>query len=207
MSLTDSVKRAPRWAYLTAAGVGVGAVGIKLWRDRDKPPEDPTVAAEYNAGPNVTDPIYAGGGGTPGVIVPPVIIGGSSDDPQAGLVDVQSMYGDLFGTMTGMIEALMGAGAAPPSAQQQPTPVVSYDPLPQATPTPVPSPIPVPVATVPQPTTSSAPTCASLYPSYPQHHAADGPPGPNSCYKSTCESHQVVHTYKNGRRQGAGTKC
>lgn len=96
MAITDTIKRAPKWAWYTTGGVGLGAVALKFYSNRDKP-------EEAQATPNESD-MYAGGveAASPayGIVTPSIVPVESSPDP-SGLLD--SMIGgvDTLLTSTG----------------------------------------------------------------------------------------------------------
>lgn len=172
MALTDTLKRAPRWAWITAAGVGIGAAGIKLWNNRDKPAAesgaDPTLigdpASPYPVPTSTQSPVAT--------IVPPVIIGQDSGDPNAGVSELQNLYvGALDGVLqayenvwgpvqTAQLGLLSGfastiqdlaiAGSAPNSGNNitgsnpLPVDIVSFPAPAQPAPSPVPAPVPAP---------------------------------------------------------------
>lgn len=208
MAVMDALKKAPKWAWFTAAGVGVGAAAIKVYNDRDAPEPEPVVAEV------IGEPTYAGGGGTPGVIVPPVIIGGGGNtDASAGTLSELYMggIGQLFSAWQDVgnmyTDFIANGGSAPPSAQQVNTPVVSSPSLPQPSPTPLPLPAPVPA---PAPTSSPAPNlpapvdrCVGEYPNESSH----------GCYKVACASGSGSrkkgrwHLYKNGREVWVRSTC
>lgn len=108
MALTDTLKRAPRWAWWTVGGVAVGGAAIKVWQDRAKPeseygPEDPTA----------TGGAVSVGGGAPGagVIVPPVIIP-ASDDGSSNLVPLMDLFtGGIQNVVQGW-ESVVGSSLA-----------------------------------------------------------------------------------------------
>lgn len=99
MDITKTIKRAPRWAWYTAGGVGLGAAAIKLWKGRDKPDDE----VETVSGEVIGTPSAIGTGGTnPGVIVPPVIIPPASSDPNAGVGQLQDLYVGAVGNLMDM---------------------------------------------------------------------------------------------------------
>jgi hypothetical protein len=85
MSAFDAIKRAPRWTWYIAGGVGLGSIAIRLYQNRDA--EDAAVASGDGAtagdyGTGTTTPATTGSS-PPGVIVPPIIMGndgGSASD-------------------------------------------------------------------------------------------------------------------------------
>lgn len=158
--LTASLKRAPKWAWYTAAGVGVGAAVIKVYKDRDADPSDPEVGEVVGT---AAAPVLAGSP-TP-TIVPPVIIGGNAADPNAGVPVLQELYigavsdlvhgwealvGPLTSTVTTIameaspnaLQALAMAGGPPGLAQDNPTPVMTAPAPAPAVAAPVPTPKP-----------------------------------------------------------------
>lgn len=171
MSIVDSVKRAPRWAWLTAAGVGIGAGAIKLYRDRAAPPAEVVSGEVVDGGALPVGTAAGSSAGYPGVVVPPVIIGGNGDDPGAASVGV---LGDIFGGFAALVAQLSGgdqgiiqtqtetigdaltglianAGGPPGQTVQNPTPVVINLPAPQ------PAPVALPTAGAPRPAAPSYP--------------------------------------------------
>lgn len=118
MPIVDTLKRAPKWAWVTVGGVTIGAVAIRTWQMRDKPPGE-----DGPADPSATDSAVSVGGGAPGagVIVPPVIIP-ASDDGSSNLVplltEIPAVYADVYGGAVGLIPQLIeqaaNAGSPPP---------------------------------------------------------------------------------------------
>lgn len=162
MSILDSVKRAPRWAWWTVGGVTLGAAALKVYKDRAAP--DPEVEATEGETPG---DIYSGsqqpataGGSPPGVIVPPVIVpndGGSAGDIAGAIGGVLGgAFTDLTGALVGIvggtqsnietlitqggqtnaaiIDALANGGPAPQPVMVNPTPVIVQAPPPAAPP-------------------------------------------------------------------------
>lgn len=210
MPIQTTLKRAPRWAWYIAGGVGLGAVAVRVYKGRatdtpDTPSNDPTVAGS----PLVT-------GAPSPVIVPPVIMqgdsGGGGNQPDiswlAGLLGTVSQSVDnavgtigglasgdqmLAGTaiaQTGQIAtAVIASGGGAPQPAIQAPPVVNVY-MPAATPTP--RPVPTPVK-----------TCPASYPRLKAGTAAS----PATCYK--CEKaadkaskYPYVHVYQDGHRIG-----
>lgn len=219
MTIVDSVKRAPRWAWITVGGVAIGAVAVRLYQNRD------AEEAEQQAGSGSTvGDIYGGstlptttGGGPPGgVVVPPIVLPPASD---SGLGDAFQMLGGIFTDFSGLLgtvvsgsqqniadlinlqasnnevwaDLIASAGQSPPPVAQQPPVVTVNVPVsPPATPTPPPS--------------SAPPSCPASFPNY---NPARGPVGPASCYKNCghdeCGSNGRIrrnhgHCYQNGSR-------
>lgn len=157
MNIAATVKKAPRWAWYTAGGLGLGAAAIKLYQHRGGGTATDTTntpAADIGTTVGTT------GGTPPGVIVPPVILGGNAADPNVGVGPLQDLYvgaaGSLFSAWENLLGPVMGtqnqlllgnadtisqiamAGGPPQSA---PTPVISFLPIPQH----------IPVALTPKP--------------------------------------------------------
>lgn len=156
MNLTSSIKRAPKWAWYTAGGLGVAAAGVKVWKNRggkgDEPIENVPGQEVGENSPGGYSGGYVGGGGAPGVIVPPVIIPQQNND-NGGLAGLTELYMDGVGSVFSAWENLLGpvmgsqqqllmgsfdtiqqlalAGGAPQSVG---IPVVSQPPIPQQIP-------------------------------------------------------------------------
>lgn len=192
MGIADSIKRAPRWAWITAGGVGLGAAAIKLWNDRDAPAteDDPAAVVDEAAGGGY----QYGAGGASGVIVPPVIVAPPENDANMGVGVLQDLYVSAVGqlvsgweniwgpvqtaqlslitdTLPNMIDNLANAGSAP---SREPTPVVVHFPEPQPQPQPVAPPPPAPPPPV------GPPPCPPAFP----HRSARG------CYRVEVERRQ-----------------
>lgn len=165
--LTNSIKRAPKWTWYTATGLGLGAVAIKFYQNRGGKQDQPItneIGSEVGSLQGTTS-----GGTPPGVIVPPVILGGSGSDPNLGVGPLQDLFMSGAQSIFGAWEAMVGplqttqssllmsstdtisqialAGAAPQSVG---TPVVSAPPIPQPAPITI-APRPV-IAAPPKPT-------------------------------------------------------
>jgi len=108
----NAIKRAPKWAWFTVAGVGVGAGALKLWGNRTTADGD-TPLDENGSPTEIGTPSYGPGGGGTGIIVPPVIIpNDNSDQSGTGLMDLQALYMTGVATtiqqMTGGYEMVLG---------------------------------------------------------------------------------------------------
>lgn len=110
-NLTQLLKRAPRWAWYSAAGVGIGTVLIYAWRHRaapaptDPPPTDsPPVPEDYGA----PSPL-------PAVVVPP--LQNYTNTPDTGIADLQKQYIDSYGPLVDFYEDFFKkiTGGGPPS--------------------------------------------------------------------------------------------
>lgn len=188
MAFTDAIKRAPRWAWVTAGGIGLGAAGIKLWNNRGKPDSETTVTAQEIGDPSSPYPVPQSTGNPVATIVPPVVIGSTGGGDSAfGLQglhelyigatqDLLQSYADVWGPVQSTqmmltqglaetIAALALAGSAPGGASM-PAAIVPYPPPAAPAPTPLPAPAPAPDP------------CTGEYP----HQSARG------CYKVACAS-------------------
>lgn len=205
MSLVDSVKRAPRWAWVTAAGLGIGAAGIKLWNGRDAEQSNATVGTQvdpitgYPIAPtnSVANPVAT--------IVPPVIIGNDGGDSMAGVGALQdlytsavqgllSSYQDVWGPvqtaqltlLTGnaeTIQALALAGSAPNSSTPPPAAIVAQ-------------PAPVPAAPVALPTPKPA-TPAPAFKVVYENRTRDN--GKSGAARLVWCNRVTIHRYPDGR--------
>lgn len=190
------IKRAPRWAWVTAAGVGIGAAGIKLWNNRAKPDsEDAAAAAAGSALDAYGNPLPTSTGNPVATIVPPVIFGGQAGDPNQGVGELQALYLGAAQTLidsyqnvwgpvqtahlsllegnAATIQALALAGSPPNAGTYLPAEIV---------PSPAPAPAaPVPIVPAPsKPAASPCGTCKSPYP-YCNEQA-------RACYTVACAS-------------------
>jgi hypothetical protein len=153
------IKRAPRWAWYTAAGVTAGAVGIKLWKGRANDPSTSNDATQVGT-PESGSPSYS-----PSpipTVTPPVIIAGGGGDG-GGFADLASAFTSTFASSldnavntVGVLAlgdqslagqalaansdiaktALMNAGSPPAPAAQNPTPITVVIPPPTSGPGP-----------------------------------------------------------------------
>ena len=183
-----SLKRAPRWVWITTAGVGIGAGVIKLWNDRGAEPvegEGEGVGGEVGTLPGA--PV----GSAPGIVVPPIIMPPQSDQAPYGIDLLTGVVGDLSAGWEALlgpivsnqaainsevISAIAGAGGPPGMAQGNPTPVSVVGPV---------SVIPAKPPAAPDP-------CRGRYP----HQDKDGP------NKGRC-----FYTSVTTRTVGKGTKA
>lgn len=85
-----AIKRAPRWAWYAAAGVGGGVILLKFWKGRAVDPADATTDATTvdQGGVATTAP-------SP-VITPPVIISGGDSGDNGALADLVSAFTGTF---------------------------------------------------------------------------------------------------------------
>jgi hypothetical protein len=187
MGLTDSLKRAPKWTWYTAAGLGLGGIAIRLYQNRGGRLDQPItneVGEEIGGIGGMTS-----GGTPPGIIVPPVILG-SQGDPNIGVGPLQELFvggtqsllsswealvAPLMSTQSALlmgnsetISQLAMAGSAPQSVG---VPVVSVAPVPQ--------PAPILLAPRPAPPPPKPPDrCVGAFPNL---NEANG-----KCYKVGC---------------------
>ena len=104
MSITDTIKRAPRWAWITVAGVGIGAGAIRLWQNRANPADS---TSTDTVAPGDSEYVGSAGSPMPGIVVPPVIIGGT-DQGAPGLDALQELYFSGVGTLIQGFQGLYG---------------------------------------------------------------------------------------------------
>jgi hypothetical protein len=201
MALTTTVKRAPRWAWYIAGGVGLGAIGIEVYKRRavDTPaPGDASSGADVIGTPT-------GSAAPSPVITPPVIVqqpgsgpdfagifGSFSDIITTGMATIGSLAaGDqgLAGTAISIAgdtsrEAIAAAGQAPAPAVSTPTPIIVQVPTPAT------------------PATVSTPGCPAGFPRRTSR-------GCMKCERnsgSNKRTYPYVHVYQNGTRI-AVTEC
>jgi len=209
MSIVDTVKRAPKWAWITVGGVAIGAVAVRVYQGREAAAAEAPVEGADEIG--TAAPGYT----QPGVIVPPVILGQSGDqgsavagmsvwaDAVGGVIDVfGGVVSQLVGSQTDIAKGqqdLIGialAGPPPGMATQNPSPVIVNIPAPVAAPAQVAAPAPAPQKRI-------VDTCHSAYNSGGDCHTcsrtiySDGSRGaPFDCHK--------VHNGKCGKLVSCG---
>lgn len=116
MVLTDSLKRVPRWAWYTSAGVAIGGAAIYAFRNRDTPAEDePSSDAAVTGYP---DQFGASPMGVPGIVVPDINIPEGSAG-ESGWMELHNTY--LSGLQT-MLDTLTNRPVIEPSPSE-PVPV------------------------------------------------------------------------------------
>lgn len=134
------LKRAPKWAWVTVAGVGIGAIAIKMYDDRGDDAgvtegTGPGVGGEEGT---VVGGGMAGGGGATGIIVPPVINQPNPDAMIPGLDLITGVVSDLSAGWEALlgpiisnqaaindvvVDAIANAGGPPGAVLGNPTPV------------------------------------------------------------------------------------
>jgi hypothetical protein len=194
-NLTNTVKRAPKWAWYASGGIALGVVGIEVWKRR-----------ATDAAPATNDAVVAGtptGSAAPSpVITPPVIVQPNQDGPDfAGLFGV---FGDVLTTgMTTIAQLAQGDQGITQSAISGST-EIARDVIASAGQAPAPasqvSPIIVQVPTPSTPATVPAkglPGCPAAFP----HRSARG------CYKCTRDGGKYTHRYQNGAVIAGNKTC
>lgn len=202
MSLATNVKRAPKWAWYTVAGVAVGGFGLKMYRHRTTTAAQDATSQSDQAANDPTNYSY-GAGGVNGVIVPPVIVppadntgdaagllgsvlGGVGDLTSLVLSSVETIIGPTQESQQGLVDTTIGTlstlalanAGSPPTPQQNGMPPIA---------TPVPAPAPAQTTPI-IPQGSSSVTlvqCPSKYP----HQSSRG------CYRTTCHDGHWWHYY------------
>lgn len=199
---TNIIKHAPKWAWFAAAGIGAGAIGIRVWKSRatDATATGATGATDMSG----AVPTSQASSPTP-VIVPPVITGSGTDngsDNAAGILTAVSgvfspVIDDLSGIVTTTVQsnsdnlttfvngvegnnsqwlaALASGGLAPQPASVAPTIIIQ--------------PNPPAAVTAGQATSSPVAPCPASHP----HRSSHG------CYRCVKEaSGKYQHIYNNG---------
>jgi hypothetical protein len=154
MQLTNSIKRAPKWAIFTVMGVAGGAIALKVWKGRD------AESTDADTGTEVGNPQYGsvGTSGSTPVITPPVVISGGEGEGSGAAQVVETLgssFETLVSSLTGLatgeqelagtlagglvtnsegILELAEAGSSPQPVAQNPTPVIVNVPSPTPTP-------------------------------------------------------------------------
>lgn len=204
MDLTNSIKRAPRWAWYTAAGVGVGAAGLKLWKNRAVGATDQSATDGTSTGDLTGTGAAVLTGSPTSVIVPPIVTGGGdSGGSSSSLIDMMSLWTGATQTTIDQLSSIYAPVAAIEAdllgqlpvliTQNQVTPAqllammqAGQSPAaPSQTPAVINTPTPAaatpaqstpPPAAPPPAATSSGPQCGGEYP-----FASD-----QGCYKVVC---------------------
>lgn len=199
MDIVNKIKHAPKWVWLSAAGLSAGVIVLRLYHNR-------TTADNANtATPSTTTPDTTNLGsqyyGTAGVTSSPVLVTAPSSD--VGSSTTQSVFdpspiidsiGGLLGGVIGPVQttlddillnqgqtisSLAGAGSAP-------QPIINIaPPILQA-------PVPPPPAPAPAPTPASNVTAAKC----PSSHPLGSPP---NCYRTVAKGTKCSHNYLDGR--------
>lgn len=206
MALTSSIKKAPKWAWYVAGGVGLGAVAIQVYKRRAV--DTPDANSASSGADTIGTP--SGGSAAPSpVITPPVIVSPGDNSPD--FTGMFAVFGDALNNAVSTVsqlaqgdqgitqstiggafdfarDVIANAGQAPAPAVSLPTPVV----------------VQPPTANTPAVVTPAA--CPSAFPN---HNAAKGAPSSASCYANCghdeChggkKSREHAHCYQNGSRQ------
>lgn len=215
---TNIIKRAPRWAWLTGAGVGAGVIGIHLWRNRGGGGGDTSQTATTVGDGSV--PASTGASPTP-VIIPPVLNqtpadSGGAADAASVLTAISGIFSPIIDDFTTVIGAQQGTIAtvvAQEGADLQ-TAVGALQsnndtwlhalmsgglaPQPAATQPTVVIAAPPSAPVVSAPAQGPAPAqCPGQFP----HRSSHG------CYR--CERHgsKYTHIYQDGHRVGENSQC
>lgn len=108
--ITGLVKRAPKWAWVTAAGIGIGGVAVYTVKNRAAPPTDGSGSEVDTIGDPATQ--LWDSSPVPGIVVPPIVTPGTGDS-QVGVTDLQNLYIDATGRtmdlLAGGFGSLLGA--------------------------------------------------------------------------------------------------
>jgi hypothetical protein len=101
------VKRAPKWAWVTAAGVGIGGVAVYTVKNRAAPPSDGTTDGSTDT---IGDPPTQlwDSSPVPGIVVPPIVTPGGGDT-NVGVTDLQNLYIDATGRTLDLLAGGFGA--------------------------------------------------------------------------------------------------
>lgn len=233
MNPMNAIKHAPRWAWFAGAGVGIGVIGIRLYRDRGASAD--TSQSATTVGGTPTGGVASSP--TP-VIVPPVITntGGNGEVDTAGILTaVGGVFAPVIDNLAGLVGttvdanttnlATYGAGLTALSGQAltfasgnndawlsmlasgglAPAPASQQPPVVNVN-------LPAPAAVAAGTATSSPNAGKSCPASYPHWNPANGAPGPKSCYQDAAhdechggqKSREHAHVYQDGTRQTTG---
>lgn len=146
--ITDTIRHAPRWAWVTVAGLGIGAAGIKLWKGRAA--EEAPVEGQVIDDPSAPYPVPTSTRNPAAVIVPPVIAPVTNNNDGGSVLDLHQQYIGAVDTLLGQFTGLIGplqtsqmaliqgqaqaiqdlamAGSAPNSNTATPPQVIVYAP-------------------------------------------------------------------------------
>ena len=211
------IKRAPKWAWLTGAGVGAGVIGLHLWRNRAAPADNSQTASTVGDG---TVPGSTGSSPTP-VIVPPVINQTPSDsnggaDAASVLTAISGIFTPIIDDFTTVIGAQQGTittvvaqegsdlqtavGAIQANNDSWLSALAAGGVAPQ----PAASQPIVIYAASSSPSVAAAPVqgpapaqCPGAFP----HRSARG------CYRCERHGNKYTHIYQDGHRVGENTQC
>lgn len=110
--LTTALKRVPRWAWFTSAGVAIGAIVLYTIRNRAGV-EEPSEEGDPTGYP---DSYYPSPSGAPGIVVPDINIPGNASGEQGGLA-LQEMY---LGALSEILASIGNNNPPPVAADPQP---------------------------------------------------------------------------------------
>lgn len=211
MQVTQTIKKAPKWAWYTVGGVALGAVALRVWKGRAVDTTTTTTDTTVSGTPTPVSSQPSP------VIVPPVILGGNNDSGDGGAyAGIFDMFGGVITTAMTTISGLAQGDqelatttitgsqdiskAALAQAGGAPQPVSQLPPI-QITTTSAPTP-------TPRATPVTTPKCPAAYPNY---NAAEGPVGPKSCYKcdktKSGSKYENIHVYQDGHKKSALVPC
>lgn len=200
MDIADKIKHAPKWVWLSAAGLSVGVIGLRLYHNRTT--ADNTNTATPTVSTPAATPIGSQYYGTAGVSSSPVLVTAPSSDVGSSVTqsvfDPSPIIDSIGGLLTGVIgpvqttlddillsqgqniSLLAGAGSAP-------QPIINVSPVVVA-----PAPI-APPAPAPTPVNNVVPITAAKCPS---SHPLGSPP---NCYRTVATKGKCSHNYLDGR--------
>jgi hypothetical protein len=211
MKVTQSIKRAPKWAWYIVGGVAIGAAGIRVWKGRATDTTDTTDTTQTD-----TQGAPQGTAQPSPVIVPPVITQGDTGDNGA-LADMTGTFAGTIGSsFDNMVNVISGLTAGDQAIASQatgsleeisktllanggsaPKPVTQVGPVQTVTKTVA---KPTPRAT---PHTVTLPAEAKCPAPFPRHNAAKGKPSAKSCYRcqqnagKNRKQYPWIHHYQN----------
>lgn len=114
MAALDALKRAPRWTWYIAGGVGLGAVAIRVYNGRDADDADVSAGDGSTVGDSTPGTVYPGttGSSPPGVIVPPIITGGDGGSASDLGAAFAGLIGGTITDLTGLVGMTIDAQGA-----------------------------------------------------------------------------------------------
>jgi hypothetical protein len=100
------IKRAPKWAWVTAAGVGIGGVAVYTVKNRATPTDETTDSPTDTIGDPPTQ--LWDSSPVPGIVVPPIVTPGGGDT-NVGVTDLQNLYIDATGRTLDLLAGGFGS--------------------------------------------------------------------------------------------------